>query len=90
MKLFLLKKRSCAKNIGMSEWPKGDVNMGFVIRAETEQHAREIAQASGADEIRQYGGGGEFPAWLNSAYSTCEELTCTGDEEIILTDFKAG
>ena len=58
---------------------------GFVIRAETEEKAREIAHENGGDENRD----NCYP-WLNPKSSTCEELTVIGKEGIILKYFNAG
>lgn len=51
-----------------------DEHAGFVVRASDENSAREVAGAID----------NEHESW------TCDELTEDGDEEIILTDFRAG
>lgn len=57
-----------------------DKNHGFVIRAETEDSARKIANSRSADE---------GDVWANDKYSTCIELISSGEEGIILIDFNA-
>lgn len=59
-----------------------DVNDGFVIRAESELAAREMASRTRGEE-----GPG---TWLAAKLSSCVEVTPEGDPEIILTDFNAG
>jgi hypothetical protein len=59
-----------------------DANNGFVIRAETEQHAREIASEQPGDEGRA--------TWLDPRRSKCRELTADGPQEVVLRDFNAG
>ena len=67
--------------------PWYDKTFGFVIRAETEERAREIAQSEKGAET-DYGRGpvGGFPAWTDARYSTCIELTADGDEGVIIKD----
>lgn len=59
-----------------------DVAIGFVVRAETEQQARELATSQAGDEGKK--------AWLDPKYTTCKSLSSVGDPEVILRDFKAG
>lgn len=69
----------------MGAWnPWYDKCFGFVIRAETEQRAREIADADAGDENRE-----ENHPWLDPEQSTCTELTAEGKEEQIIKDFNA-
>lgn len=58
-----------------------DEYAGFVVRAPNEKSAREIA--------RTFNGGVQGD-WGTQESWTCKELTNDGDEEIILTDFRAG
>lgn len=74
MKLWLLKRES---KFG----PMYDVNNGFVIRAESEAQARNIASDHHGDEGIGF--------WLTDK-ATCEELLPEGDVGIILQDFNAG
>ena len=65
-----------------SPWsPWYDKNFGYVIRAETEARARQMAQDNAADE------GGS--AWIDPRYSSCVELTSDGDEAVIIIDHAA-
>lgn len=84
MKLWVLKPKD-GLPITDDPWqPWYDKYFGFVIRAKTEIRAREIANCSGADEV-----GDNISAWLSPDYSTCEELTVDGEEELILSDSHA-
>ena len=78
-KLWLLKPID-SKSPG---WiPPYDKIFGFVIRAETEEKARRLAQNNGGDETRFQ----SYP-WMNRKESTCVELTPEGDDEIILSSY---
>lgn len=80
MKLWILRP---IRNGEVDPWnPWYDKAFGFVVRAETEERARAIANKSGGDEIRDIPG-----AWLDSQYSSCTELTADGEEEEIMQDF---
>ena len=80
MKLWLL--RPITKKKGGPWDPWYDKSFGFVVRAETEEKAREIADENAGDENHD-----EKHPWLNSYYSVCEELLKKGKEEIIMKDF---
>ena len=71
--------------------PWFDKSFGFIVRAETEKEARQIAHKNQGDE-----GCGEFlgrkiaesvSPWLDSKYSTCSVLTSEGKAEMIMQDF---
>ena len=84
MKLWLLKARKDLPS-GDNPWfPWYDKNFGFVVRAETEEQARQIAHESAGDE--NYG---QLQPWLNSKYSECAELLQDGAAEMVLEDFHA-
>jgi hypothetical protein len=86
MKLWLLRPID-----GLDEkrdpWsPWYDKVFGFVIRAESEMRARELATA------KQAGEAGKVWAknpWLDPAFSTCVALSDDGAEEIVMVDFAA-
>jgi hypothetical protein len=79
MKLWLLRPNEPMPE-GKDPWdPWYDKVFGFVIRAETETKARQLAQQNAGDETAL--------AWHNT-YSTCIELTHEGISEIILIDEK--
>ena len=64
--------------------PWYDKAFGFVIQAETEERARELAQFIGADETR-------YPdtlAWTDSELSDCKELIVEGPEHIVISDYR--
>lgn len=64
---------------------------GFVVRAETEEEARSMADADGgAENYSGIGTSKEYEIvgpWLDSRYSTCEELTTEGEAEVVMRDF---
>ena len=71
-----------------------DKYFSFLIRAETENEARIIAQSRAADEDGQHHDD-PTPAWANIAwlsakYSTCVELTPDGESGVVMSDFNAG
>ena len=88
MKLWLLRP---VEGLPDDPWePWYDKAFGFVVRAETEQRAREIANENGGDEIGEphyiklrHG----IDPWLDSTLSTCVELKSDGVEEMIIKDF---
>jgi hypothetical protein len=62
--------------------PWYDKAFGFVVRAESEQAARALANAAGGEEISA----GVNP-WLDPAQSTCVPLLAEGEAEVVLFDF---
>lgn len=84
MKLWLLRPISTEKNSPWEPWY--DKAFGFVVRAETELRARKIAQEEGGDEC---GWTMDFPAWTDRRYSTCFELDESGDEGVVMKDFRS-
>ena len=85
MKLWLLRPREDLPRRNNPWDPPYDKKHGFVIRADTEQQARELAHHRGEDENRS-----TLSPWLLAKYSTCTELTHDGETEVILEDFTAG
>jgi hypothetical protein len=84
MKLWLL--RPVPEDSLWKPWY--DKSFGFVVRAETESHARKIAEENAGDENRQLGDANtERCAWLNATHSTCVELTPDGEPGLIIVDF---
>lgn len=84
MKLWILKA-----NKKVLDWDSFD---SFVVKAQTERDAREIAQENGATEC-DIGTGYNIkrgPFWLESQYSSCKELKPTGKPGIVLGSFNAG
>jgi len=66
--------------------PWYDKAFGFVVRAETELLAREIAGKNGGDETDGKTWHGGNP-WLDPLYSTCEELLGPGKPGVILRHY---
>lgn len=96
MKLWLLrKKENLVDNPKINPWYNGwDMAHGFVIRAESEQAARDLIAYSGEAEpgiavLSAYGDEGP-EVWLNHNYTECIELTQDGEEEIVMVDYHAG
>ena len=82
MKLFLLRPIEGLENNPWKPWY--DKAFGFVVRAETEERAREIANESSGDEKEKH-----INPWLDSTLSTCYELLPDGEEDLIIVDFHA-
>lgn len=93
MKLWLLRPLEhlqAGHNVDNNPWsPWYDKTFGFVVRAKTEQEARQLAQANGSDEIKGFDHNQKFvnwQPWLDPAYSTCVELTAEGEAGVIIED----
>ncbi len=94
MKLWVITPRTDLEYANDPWEPWYDKAFGFVIRAETEEAARQLAQSNSGDEST-----GEYcyekknystrTPWLNRDQSSCVELTPSGKEEIVLRDFAA-
>ena len=80
MKLWILRPITKKRNSPWDPWY--DKSFGFVIRAETEEKARKIADENAGDENHD----AKHP-WLNSLYSNCKELLSDGKESLIMKDF---
>lgn len=80
MKLWILEP--ITKGNGSAWEPWYDKAFGMIVRAETEDAARSIANNNGGDENRD----GRTP-WLDNKQSSCVELSSDGPEEMILQDF---
>ena len=91
MKLWLLRPVD-GLDKGDNPWePWYGKSFGFVVRAETEDAARELANAEAGDENR-----GVFldvktanttQPWKDAKYSTCTELLPNGEAEVVMQDF---
>ena len=90
MYLFILKPREDLQKDDNPWKPWYDKCFGFVVRAENEESAREIAQDNAHDEKRnEFFGRKESNTtepWLNPQYSTCTVLELIGPSELILSD----
>ena len=91
MKLYLLKPVADLPQPGPGKtsvdgnpWsPWFDKAFGFVVRAETEQEARNLAHGAAGDENRH------GSPWLEPKFSTCAELIPEGEIGIVVRDFAA-
>ncbi len=61
----------------------------FIIRAETENKARQIAHDNAGAENQNRATGTESP-WLYRKYSTCSKLEYHGSEGIIYSNYNSG
>lgn len=84
MKLWLLRPVE-----GDHHWePWYSKAFGFVVRAETEEDARKIADRNGGNETStEYSEDQSRHPWLDAEHSTCNELTQDGSEGMIIEDF---
>lgn len=90
MKLWLLRPIEKQSDDPWDPWY--DRAFGFVVRAETEDAAREIANQNAGDENREWLKGdqsGERKPWMNPKYSTCVELSHEGEAELVIVDYHA-
>lgn len=91
MKLWILRpiEELEEHNNPWSSWY--DKAFGFVVRAKTEEEAREVANTHAGDENYEEsldrGTVDTITPWTDSRYSTCTELTSKGKSEMILRDF---
>ena len=85
MKLWLLRPSEKLSRDDSPWVPWYDKTFGFVVRAETEEKARIIAQSNAGME--EYAAGG--PVWINEEYSTCIELLPVGEPGMIIEDHSA-
>ena len=85
MKLWILRPAGNLPETDNPWEPWYDKNFGFVIRAETEARAREIADRNAGDENRD----ANHP-WLNARYSTCVELLPDGQDDVLIIDSAGG
>jgi hypothetical protein len=91
MHLWLLRPRDDLP-ISDHPWePFDDKAFGFVVRAETEADARQLANAAGGDECgpirtEPYRVGGD--PWLDPRYSSCVELLPDGPPGVIILDYR--
>lgn len=86
MKLWILRPVENLDNEN-NPWRYGkyDAYYGFVMRAETEEIARQLAADVACAENNRFGN-----PWINNMYTTCYELTSDGAVGIVLSDYNAG
>lgn len=79
MKLFLLNlRKDYSNNSSALANTYYDMVLGFVVRAENEEAARQIASDNHEDEGDQ--------VWFDRSKVTCEEIHVSGDAGMILKD----
>ncbi len=85
MKLWLLRPRDDLPEQDDPWWNRRDSVQGFVVRADTEEQARELAHLHAAQENSS----AAFTAapWLDPKYSVCQQLLPdVGIEGVIIRD----
>jgi hypothetical protein len=71
--------------------PPWDKPHGFVIEAESPDHARRIADQHRLAACETCDANyDEMHPWLSSELTTCRELTLSGTAQVIMCDFHAG
>ncbi len=94
MKLWLLRPREDLPAYDNPWEPWYDKTFGFVVRAASEDDARELADSHGGAEVDRYWSEDENramskPLWRESRYATCVELTPDGEPGIVIEDTHA-
>ena len=85
MKLWLLRPVENPQAAKGNPWePWYNKAFGFVVRAETEEEARKLADGEAGDENRDV-----CQPWLNAKYSSCVELKVKGEPGVVIRDFAA-
>jgi len=80
-KIFILRPKK-----GCDDWePWYDKAFGFIVFAENEKEARELADKEAGDE-NGWGDHKRNP-WLDEKKSTCEKLKAGEKSEVIMRDF---
>jgi hypothetical protein len=91
MKLWLLRPVNKLPDNDDPWEPWFDKAFGFVVRAETEADARDMAHADAGDENRSTFLGRQTAntrePWKDAKYSTCVELLPDGLAEVVIQDF---
>ena len=91
MKLYIL--RPIDENCNSPWRPWYDKVFGFVVRAESEEAARKIADKhAGAENTRWANSSNKttlesIHPWLSSEYSSCDVLTNEGSKGLVIRDF---
>jgi hypothetical protein len=67
----------------LEDGPTYDCNVGFLVRAKSENQARKIAS-------RRHGGDESPEKWLDPKRSSCERVRVGGQAGILMVDFHAG
>jgi hypothetical protein len=66
--------------------PWYDKAFGFVVRADSEAEARQIAQSNGGDEL---GWDIKRDCWTDPTAATCIKLSVEGPSGVVMRDFHA-
>jgi len=87
MKLWLLRPVTGDEEVGPWD-PWYDKKFGFVVRAESEEAARRLADENAGIEAREIND--VTHPWLDKKYSICELLKPEGKPSIVMEDFRRG
>lgn len=88
MKLWLLRPVDKRASDDDPWTPWYDKTYGFIIRAENEATARDMAHAKAGDENESQASTRE--PWKDAKYSTCVELLPEGSPGIVMEDYASG
>ncbi len=88
MKLWILKAREDLPDDDNPWEPWYGTIFGLVVRAESEDSARKLAHSNSGPESSNTSN--TNAPWLDSKYSSCDKLTSTGEEEVLLIDRRPG
>jgi hypothetical protein len=80
MMLWLLRR------VDGSHMPPWDVSLGFVVRAETEDQARQLASEYRSPDADDH----PEPEWLDIGRTSCVPLHVGGKAGVVLRDFLHG
>ena len=84
MRLWILRANE-TNQVGNPWEPWYDKCFAFVVRAESETAARQIADKNADDENSN-----KYPhPWLDSTYSACDPLTEEGEEGVVIRDYRS-
>ena len=86
MKLWLLRPVPGLKENDNPWEPWYNKAFGFVVRAETEEKARSLANVNAGEENRLIFSNTNKP-WKDPNYSSCVELLSEGNTEVVMMDF---
>jgi len=87
MKLYILRPQDNLPEDDNPWEPWYDKAFGFIVQAETLEEARMLAHMEAGDENRKRVTYEEQTPWLDSRYSTCQELKPRDTSSVIMRDF---
>ena len=85
MKLWILRPQEKLQDNPWEPWY--NKSFGFIVRAETETDARNMAHENGGEENLEEWENETRTPWKDAAYSTCTELMPAGKAGVVMNDF---